>query len=325
MAAPQPPRIILAPLRGVTHLTFRKCIAEHFGGVDSAVSPFLTTVAGTKIKPTHLADILPEANVAMPLVPQVIGRDPAQFRTLLLAIRDLGYRRCDLNAGCPWPLIVKKGRGAGLLRDAGVLRRMLDAGCEVMADGLSLKVRLGVDSPTLLAERMEILNSYPLCELTIHARTASQRYSGEVNLDAFGECLAMSRAPVVYNGDIRSPEDCARVMARFPSVAGVMIGRGLVTWPNLARRIRQGGNAPATDGAARDLYGEFVRDYGERTKAELFGPGSFLGRMKEFWSYHKDAYPDGESLWRRIRLCRTYDDYNAAIYDGAALHREARL
>ena len=308
------PRIVLAPLRGVTHLSFRKCLAAHFGGIDEAVSPFLTTVEGSKIKATHLADIMPEANTALPLVPQVIGKDPARFRALLVAIRDLGYTRCDLNAGCPWPLIIRKGRGAGLLRDADALRRMLDAGCDVMGDGLSIKVRLGIDEPHLLAERMDILNGYPLREVTIHARTASQRYEGKVDLDAFGECLALTKAPVVYNGDVRSPEGCKAILDRFPSVAGIMIGRGLVTWPDLATRIKAGQKqVPKTTREAWCRYGDFVRDYGERTRAELFGPASFLGRMKEFWSYHKDAYPDGDAIWRRLRVCRSYADYDAVL------------
>ena len=313
---PTTPRLILAPLRGVTHLSFRRCLMKHFGGLDGAVSPFLTTVAGSKIKATHLADILPEANGFLPLVPQIIGKDPAQFRTLLLAVRDLGYARCDLNIGCPWPLIVKKGRGSGLLRDADNLRRMLDAGCDVMGDGLSVKVRLGIDRPGLLLERMEILNSYPLAEMTIHARTAAQRYEGEVDLGGFAECLAAAKAPVVYNGDIRTAEDCQRLAARFPSVSGFMIGRGIVTDPALALRVRHafvfndGQSAPPTTWRA---YEAFVRDYGEVTRAELFGPGSFLGRMKEFWSYHHAAYPNGEALWRRLRTCRTYAEYDSII------------
>lgn len=307
-------RLVLAPLRGVTHLTFRKCLATRFGGLDGAVSPFLTTVEGTKIKATHLADIMPAANGALPLVPQVLGKDPERFRALLVAIRDLGYTRCDLNVGCPWPLVVRKGRGAGLLRDADALRRMLDAGCDVMGDGLSVKVRLGVDEPHLLAERMEVFNGYPLFEITIHARTAAQRYEGHVDLDAFGECLALSKAPVVYNGDVCSPEGFAAICRRFPSISGVMIGRGLVTWPDLAARIKTG--TTVTEESASAVwcrYEGFVRDYGERTRSGLFGPASFLGRMKEFWSYHKDAYPNGDAIWRRIRLCRSYADYDAAI------------
>ena len=311
-AQPAPKRLVLAPLRGVTQLTFRRCLMKHFGGLTDAVSPFLTTVAGVKIKATHLSDILPEANAFLPLVPQIIGKDPNQFRTLLLAVRDLGYTRCDLNAGCPWPLIVKKGRGSGLLKDADNLRRMLDAGCEIMPDGLSVKARLGIDSPDLLLKRMEIFNSYPLTELTIHARTAGQRYEGEVNLDAFAECLAVAKMPVIYNGDIRTGDDFLRLTSRFPSVAGFMIGRGLVTNPSLAQEIRaiESGKQYRIDKKALEA---FVRDYGEQTRAELFGPGSFLGRMKEFWSYHSAFYPDAENLWHSIRVCRKYEEYDAVI------------
>lgn len=308
-------RIVLAPLRGVTQLTFRKCLMKHFGGFTDAVSPFLTTVAGTKIKPTHLADILPEANEFLPLVPQIIGKDPVQFKTLLIAVRELGYARCDLNIGCPWPLIVKKGRGAGLLKDADNLRRMLDAGCEIMPGGLSVKVRLGIDNPGLLLERMEIFNSYPLAEMTIHARTASQRYEGTVDLDGFAECLAVSNAPVIYNGDIRSLEDFRRIKTRFPAVAGFMIGRGAVADPLLAAEIAssESGVPHKATKAGVGRFESFVRDYGEQTRLELFGPGSFLGRMKEFWSYHHAVYPNSDDLWHRIRICRKYDEYDSVI------------
>jgi tRNA-dihydrouridine synthase len=95
-----------------------------------------------------------------------------------------------------------------------------------------------------------------------------------------------------------------------------MIGRGIVTDPALALRVRHafapvdGQSAPPTTWRT---YEAFVRDYGEVTRAELFGPGSFLGRMKEFWSYHHAAYPSGEALWRRLRTCRTYAEYDLII------------
>lgn len=297
--------LALAPLRGVTQLSFRQCLQAHFGGFDYAVSPFLTTVAGVRIKPTHLADILPEANKTLPVVPQIIGKNPEEFRTLLLAIRDLGYERCDLNAGCPWPMIIKKGRGAGLMRDGDNLRRMLDAGCDVFPDGLSVKVRLGVDRPDLLVERMAIFNDYPLAELTIHARTARQRYEGQVDLDAFAAAFALSKAPVVYNGDIRTAGDLTFLRRRFPTVKAWMIGRGAAVDPALASRIR----GVKTDHYLQRLRA-FVDDYDARTRAELFGPASFLGRMKEFWSYLHGVFAMGDALWRELRRSRSYAEYD---------------
>lgn len=302
------PSLCLAPLRGVTPLVFRRCFMRHFGGFDFAVSPFLTTVAGTRIKTTHLADIAPERNLDLPLVPQIIGKSAPELRTLLLAIRDLGYARADLNAGCPWPMIVKKGRGAGLLRDADTLRRLLDTGCEILPGGFSVKVRLGIDSPDLLQARLGLLNEYPLREVTIHARTAHQRYAGHVNLPAFAQALPVCRHPVRYNGDIRTPADLERLRAAFPSVAGWMIGRGAVIDPFLPARLRGDARPPAVE-----RLRIFLDDYAEQSAAELCGPAPLLGRLKELWSYLHLRFAEGEGLWRQIRTCRRTNDYRRVL------------
>lgn len=302
------PLLILAPLRGVTQLEFRICIARHFPGFDLAYSPFLSTVAGDRIKPAHLGDVMPEANAPMALVPQIIGKSPANFKTILSALKDLGYTRCDLNAGCPWPMIVRRGRGAGLLRNPSSLFAMLDAGCEVFPNGLSLKTRLGVDSPDELEPLMERINGYPLAALAIHARTASQMYEGTVDLDRFESVLRAARMPVYYNGDILAPDDVGRLQARFPEAAGFMIGRGAIRDPSIAARARG-----AVYPNLRKAKVEFVRDYSEMNRARLSGPASFLGRMKEFWGYFKDSFPEGEELWRRIRTARTCGEYDAVL------------
>lgn len=303
-----PRRLCLAPLRGVTGLTFRRCFARHFGGIDGAVAPFLTTLAGARIKPTHLTDILPERNAELPVVPQVLGKSPAELRTLLLAIRGLGYTRCDLNAGCPWPFVVKKGRGAGLLRDSELLSSMLETGCEIMPEGFSLKVRLGIDTPGLLLERMETINRFPLAEVAIHPRTARQMYGGTVDLGSFGACLAACRHPVAYSGDIRTPADLRRLEARFPAVRSWMLGRGVVADPFLPRLLADGGTP--RDPAQLRL---FLEDFLEQSRAELSGPGALLGRLKELWGYLHTLCAGGERLWKDIRTCRRPEEYERAV------------
>ncbi|NLF23034.1 MAG: tRNA-dihydrouridine synthase family protein [Lentisphaerae bacterium] len=307
---PSPQTLWLAPLRGVTGLTFRQCLTRHFGHLDGAVSPFLTTVAGVRIKATHLTDIEPARNQALALVPQVIGKSSTELRTLLLAIRGLGYARCDLNAGCPWPMIVKKGRGAGLLRDADALRRMLDTGCALMPGGFSIKVRLGIESSGLLLERMDLLNGYPLREVTIHARTARQRYEGHVDLDGFAAALQACRHPVCYNGDIRTAADLAELRRRFPAVSGWMIGRGIIADPFLPGRIR-GDPRPV----AIERLRAFLDDFGDQSAHELSGPAPLLGRLKELWSYLHARFVDGPFLWRQIRTSRHPDDYRRILDD----------
>lgn len=302
-------RIVLAPLRGVTVRVFRNTIAKHFSGIDEAVAPFIATVAGEKVKPALLADIRPEENTAgFPLVPQVIGKDPAQLVTMIQAIRDLGYAAVDLNSGCPWPFVTKKGRGCGLLRDEKVFEAMVAAGSG--ACDFSVKVRLGLKTPDLLEKRMEILNRYPLREVCIHARTADQMYEGQVHLDAFARAAEACRHRVVYNGDIVSPDGYTRLKERFPQITRWMIGRGLSTNPFLAEMIKTGEDTRTPERLAAYL-GEIL----EVNLESLCGEAGVIGRMKELWSYLRLGIRDGDRVWSQIKICRTVSEYDRVVKD----------
>lgn len=297
----------LAPLRGVTVRTFRNLHAKWFTPPDRAVAPFIPTFAGERIRPALLKDVDPDFGQSVPVVPQVLGKDPAQLRTLLRAFKAMGYMCADLNAGCPFPLVVKKGRGAGLLRDAEALERMLEAGCGEMPAGFSLKVRLGVDSPNLLMRRMDLINAFPLREVTVHARTARQMYEGAVSLDAFAEALAACRHAVVYNGDIRTAQDWRRLKRLLPEVTRWMIGRGAVVDLFLFGKLAGG---RAAEPLPERVKG-FLDDYLAACNGELYGPAAVLGRMKELWSYLHQSLRQGERLWQAVRVCRTLSEYSA--------------
>jgi tRNA-dihydrouridine synthase len=307
----------LAPLRGVTVRTFRNLHALWFAPPDRAVAPFIPTFAGEKIRPVLLKDVDPELGQSVPVIPQAIGKDPAQLRTLLRAFKDMGYACADLNAGCPYPFVVRKGRGAGLMRDADAFARMLETGCGEMPDGFSVKVRLGVDTPDLLARRMETINRFPLREVTVHARTARQMYEGAADVEAFAGAAALCRHPVVYNGDIRTREEWLRLKARFPSVTRWMVGRGVAVDPFLFGRLRDEARPEvARHHDAARLKG-FLDDYLAASLEELYGPASVLGRMKELWSYLHRSFADGERLWRGVRVCRTVDEYRRVVEEGS--------
>lgn len=302
-------QFILAPLRGVTGRVFRNTLADTFEAPDEAVAPFIPTFAGERVKPALLSDVDRSLEQRIPVIPQVIGKDPAQLATLLRAFRAMGHTRVDLNAGCPWPFVVKKGRGAGLLADETALEAMLAVGCEVMPEGFSVKVRLGVKTADLLASRMELLNRYPLREVTIHPRTAKQMYEGAVDEARFAEAAALCRHPVVYNGDIRSFADWRRLKARFPQVSRWMIGRGLAANPALMESIRAGEDRPFPEDRMRGFLEAYLLATGE----ELSGRASVLGRMKELWSYLAASFADGDRLWACVKLCRTVDEYRRVL------------
>lgn len=311
--------ICIAPLRGVTVAAFREAFARHFGGVDRAVSPFVTTVKGRKVKASVLREVAPERNRSMPLIPQILSKDPDETRVMCRALLDMGYERINLNLGCPFPMVRKRGRGTGLMADEATLRRVMDAACDVMPVGFSVKVRLGIDSPDLLAARVPLFNEYPLDEVMVHARTAEQMYEGGVDLDAFEAVLPAIKHPVVYNGDLFTVADIQRFQARFPSVSRIMLGRGLVADPFLPGRVRgQSGSAEKEGEKIKAFLDDMLDGYCE----ELFGPAPVLGRMKELWSYLWKGFEDGETLLRRVQQSKRVDAYRRIV--AAAQWRCAR-
>ncbi len=310
MAAAPRPELILAPLRGVTGLRFRQAFQAHLSGLDRAVAPFIATVQGPRVKPEILRGVDPAAQPAgLPLVPQVIGKDPAQLRVMLRAMKALGYADVDLNAGCPWPFVAKKGRGAGLLRDERVLGEMLAAGCEELGPGrFSVKVRLGLDDATLLPRRLPLIQSFPLRELCVHPRTARQMYEGTVDLDAFARVADACALPLVYNGDIRTLGDFARLSARFPAVRRWMLGRGVVANPFLAESIHAGQDTRDLD-RFRDWHADLLARYA----ADAPGDHALLGHLKELWAYLAPTFRQGDRLWDALKLTRTRDEFERVL------------
>ena len=279
--------MILAPLRGVTVRCFRRVFADVLdeAGFDEAVTPFISAMPGVDpLADRELMGGLAMEPPGLRVTPQFIGKDPVSFSRCLRRVREAGYGTADLNCGCPFPMVRKKGRGSGLLRTPDTLRRMLEAGCAAMGDGrLSVKARLGVDRPDELLGLMPVLNEFPLRFLTVHARTARQMYEGDVDLSALEEIRSAAKMPVVANGDLD-----------WRDGAG-MVGRSFV------RSL-----------GGRDDVGELLRRYIDASCAELCGERPVLGRIKELVSYWR-GLPRWRRRWDVVKICRSLAELRAAL------------
>lgn len=306
MAAMTPPHLILAPLRGLTDVVFRNAFERHFDGIDEAVAPFITSVKGRRIKPSHLRDLNPDLNQAMPVVPQILSNNGDEFIHLAKTLFDLGYEEINWNLGCPYPMVANKRRGSGLLPYPERVDRLLDQIIEGIPGRLSIKTRLGRFSAAEIERLIPIFNRYPLARVIIHPRFGEQMYDGRVDLDAFKACLVQIAHPVVYNGDIIESRHFARHYVRFPGVVGWMLGRGLLANPFLADMIK--GQLPSNEQRTlrfRSFHDDLVDGY-----SRLFsGPGHVLDRMKGFWRYFADGYADGRRILNRIRKVRDLKRY----------------
>ena len=136
-------KLYIAPLQGYTDAPFRHFQQEIFGGADGAFTPFLRVEKDEPCRRT-LRDIESALNENHKPVPQIIFRDADEFAQLAAALKARGFRRIDLNLGCPFPRQVHKGRGAGVLLRPDVLESVADMVRDDSAVEYSVKMRLEI-------------------------------------------------------------------------------------------------------------------------------------------------------------------------------------
>jgi len=306
------PNLCLAPMRGVTTNVYRRALEQCIGGYDRAMAPFIPSVNAAKIKPRLLHDILPENNGTLPLVPQCIGREPDDLLLLLRTMADLGYAEANWNLGCPWPQVTKKRRGAGLLPHPDLIEAVLD---RVFADpplAFSVKVRLGLITPDALEPLFPLFNRYPLSEIIIHPRTASQMYEGTADVEAFARCLPQTQHTLCYNGDIFTRDHFNELQTRFPSIHRWMLGRGALRDPFLAEEIA-GNKTPRDDKEKIQIIHSFHDAIYQQYRETLFGPSPVLGKMKELWTYLACSVVSSRPVFKRIKKTQTLAHYEQVI------------
>jgi len=290
-------KLYLAPLRGITDYIYRNTFARYFNGFDAAVTPFIPTLKAIRAKPSHLKDVLPENNSAMPIVPQIIGNNHENFIPLAAQLSDLGYETVNWNLGCPFPMVAKKQRGSGLLPYPDKIEHFLEKTVPAIPNRLSIKIRLGRKTSAELDRLIPIFNRYPLQEIIVHPRTGIQMYDGKPDLDAFEKCLSMAHHRVVYNGDITDLKSFTDLSHRFKATDAWMIGRGAIVNPFLPAIIKNGrdnfNNQVVT-------FKTFYEELFEAYQKVFSGPGHLLERMKGFWTYFSQAFKDGRKIRKKI-------------------------
>ena len=299
-------QLYLAPLRGFTDFIYRNTFTGHFDGFDGALAPFIPTMTADRFRPSHFKDILPENNPTIPIVPQIIGNQSADFINLAVRLFDLGYTSVNWNLGCPFPMVAKKHRGSGLLPYPERIDAFLEKTVSSIPNRLSIKTRLGRRKITDIFELMPIFNRYPLEEIIIHPRTGIQMYDGETDLDTFERCLEQSVHRVIYNGDITDLKTFQDVFVRFEDIDGWMIGRGAVTNPFLPAIIKAG-----RDDIAHKVekFKQFYDELFEQYRQAFSGPGHLLNRMKGFWTYFSKAFQNSRKIAKKVHRTQKMDLY----------------
>ncbi len=300
-------RLILAPLEGLADHRMRDLVTRQ-GGVDFCVAAFVR-VSGSLLPPRAFLRQCPElahgglTPAGVPVRVQLLGDDPACLADNAARAVELGAPGVDLNFGCPSPTVNRHGGGAALLREPERLYGLATAvrAAVPAAVPFSAKMRLGWADPAVAPECARALVAGGVDELTVHARTREDGYRPPARWEWLARVREAVAVPVVANGEVWTVEDCRR-LREASGCEDVMLGRGLVTRPDLARRIRDGGE-PLDWAGLRPLLAEYyaaeVADVGVRGGA---------GRLKQWLALLETAYPEAAALRARLRRLLTPEE-----------------
>ncbi|MCR5451811.1 MAG: tRNA-dihydrouridine synthase family protein [Lachnospiraceae bacterium] len=305
--------ILLAPLEGITSSVYRQVFDRHFPGIDRFFTPFISANETHKFRSREKREVIPYNKK---LVPQLIANDPDDFCYAALSLANLGYKEVNLNMGCPSGTVVKKNKGAGMLSDIGLLKIFFDKVFEKASSysdfpDISVKTRIGLNDTSCSDSLIKLLSSYDFSEIIVHPRCAAEFYKGPVHMDIyseFEEVFAGQKRPLLtYNGEIKTVDDFNDLCSDHPGTTSVMIGRGLISDPSLARQIRGGErfNNRELKSFLDELKDTYLEIYG--------GQKQLLDKMKEIWTYLAVNFPEKKKAVKNLKKASSIPEYNAYV------------
>lgn len=220
--------MILAPLTRGNNLPFRRLCCDFGANVTFSEMSFARQLLkGDRKEQALLRRACNEQYYGVQIATNVINEGVAAG---LLAVES-GADWIDLNCGCPIHEATRRGLGSSLLRKPQKLARLVEGIAKKLPVPLTVKVRIGIDDSSVNVERVsKLMKEAGAAALTIHGRTAQQRYKRPANWDII-ESIARSESspPVIGNGDILTYYE-ARHRLQSSGCLAIMVGRGVRYW-----------------------------------------------------------------------------------------------
>lgn len=304
-------KLLSSPLQGFTDYRFRNAQQKYFGGIDTFYAPYIRLNGKLKIKSSYERDLLPENNTTLEVIPQVITNDAEEFLFVAKYVQDLGYKELNWNLGCPYPMVTNRGMGSGLICDPNKIDAILERAHTETDILVSMKMRMGYETPEEILHTFPILEKYPIKNIAIHARIGKQLYKGGVNLEALEKCISTSKQKLYYNGDITSVAGFKAMQDRFPSIDHFMIGRGLIADPFLPSMIKN--NTTEYPENRWTIFKEFHDEIYHQYDATLSGPTPIKMKMLGFWEYFSQSFSNPQKTYKKIKKASNPVKYQAAV------------
>lgn len=303
-------QLYLAPFQGITPHTFRRVYAQHFKNVTKYYTPFFAKIDHeSRLSARKVFELQHLEASSAEVVPQILSKDPAEILRFANICESMGFRELNWNLGCPYPQVADKKRGSGMLPYPELISDILDKIMPFIPLKLSIKCRLGYENPKEFISLIPVFNSFPIHELTVHARIGKQLYSGQADNHFLLQQLPLIKVPFVHNGDIFTTGNFTQISGLMPDVNRFMIGRGILGNPFLPDEILGSENFPDRKIKLHrfldDLYFGYRHDMSDRL--------TLLNVLKEYWDYLVNWFENPEKIKRIIKKVKTFDEYEDAV------------
>ena len=233
LAAP----LALAPMAGVTDLPFRRLCRR----MGAGIAPSEMVTSDVRLWHTSKSSLrLDHRDEPEPRVVQIAGYDPAMMAEAARINVDLGAQVIDINFGCPARKVCNRAAGSALMRDEGLVERILADVVAAAGVPVTLKMRTGWDRENRNAVAIaRIAEQAGVAALAVHGRTREDFFAGEAEYDTVHAVKCAVRLPVFVNGDVDCAAKALKALAQS-GADGVMIGRAAQGRPWIFRELAAG-------------------------------------------------------------------------------------
>ena len=294
-------RVVLGPMEGVLDHLMREILTD-INDYDLCVTEFVRVV--DQLLPEHVFHRLcPElkrgskTKSGVPVHIQLLGQHPDWMAENAVRAENLGAKGIDINFGCPAKMVNKSKGGAALLQHPDVIYQVVKACRDAVSPDtpVTAKIRLGWENPEDCFEIVDAIEQAGASGLTVHARTKMAGYkASEIKWDYINQIRQKVSLPLVANGEIWSYQD-GQDCIETTGVDSLMVCRGAFNVPNLGNVVKHNHTVMPWHQVV-DLLLSYSR-YEMKGDKGLYYPN----RVKQWFSYLRNEYPQANDLFREIR------------------------